>query len=94
MKLRLPHLPAFAKAQLWGMGVGFALAMLATDRMGYGLPLFFLGWLASWVGFEAAFARRMPSHAKDAPALALGVFTGFVVPWGGFALAAFADWMR
>lgn len=92
--MRLPQLNAFAKAQLWGMAVGFALAMWATDRLGYGLGLFFVGFLASWVAWEFAFGRRAPSTRRDARALAIGVGTGFIIPWGGFAIAALAAGLR
>jgi hypothetical protein len=92
--MRLPQLNAFAKAQLWGMAVGFALAMLATDRMGYGLGLFFVGFLGSWAAWEYFFARRAPSERRDAPAMAIGIGTGFIIPWGGFLLAALAASLR
>lgn len=94
MKLPLPKLNAFAKAQLWGMAVGFALAMLATDKLGYGLGLFVVGWLGSWLALEYFTAARMPSHRKDGAALAIGIITGFATPWGGFLIAALANALR
>jgi hypothetical protein len=86
--MRLPKLNAFAKAQLWGMAVGFALALLATDKLGLGLPLFFVGWLGAWVGWEYFFARHAPSERRDVQAMAYGIASGFILPWFGFALAA------
>jgi hypothetical protein len=86
--VKLPKLNAFAKAQLWGMAVGFALALLATDRLGYGLGLFVAGWALTWVVSEYAFARHMPSERKDAAAIMIGIATGFATPWGGLLLAA------
>lgn len=92
--MRLPKLNAFAKAQLWGMAVGFALAMLATDKLGYGLPLFFIGWVLSWFAWEYFFARSAPSERRDLKAMLYGIVTGFIVPWGGFLLAALAAMAR
>jgi len=86
--MRLPKLNAFAKAQLWGMAVGFALALLATDKSGFGLPLFFFGWLGAWVTWEFFFAKNAPSERKDVSALSYGIVSGFVLPWVGFVLAA------
>lgn len=92
--MRLPKLNAFAKAQLWGMAVGFALALLATDKSGVGLPLYFLGWLGAWVAWEFVFGRHAPSERKDIPALSYGIASGFLLPWVGFALAALAALAR
>jgi hypothetical protein len=92
--MKLPSLNAFGKAQLWGMAVGFALALLATDRLGYGLGLFVVGWLGTWLASEYFFARHMPSERKDAAAMAIGVLTGFATPWGGFLLAALMHALR
>jgi hypothetical protein len=92
--VKLPNLNAFAKAQLWGMAVGFALALLATDRLGYGLGLFVVGWLASWLALEFFTAARMPSERKDAAALIIGISSGFATPWGGFLFAALMHALR
>ena len=92
--MRLPKLNAFAKAQLWGMAVGFALAMLATDKSGFGLPLFFFGWLAAWAAWEWFFAKSAPSERKDLPAMAYGIASGMVLPWVGFLLAALVAMAR
>lgn len=92
--LKLPRLNAFAKAQLWGMAVGFALALLATDKLGYALALFLIGWLLAWVASEYFFAKRMPSERKDAAAIMIGIASGFATPWGGFLLAALMQALR
>ena len=76
------------------MAVGFALALLAADRMGLGLGVFILGWLVSWVALEFFYARHAPTERKDFLALGIGVGTGFVTPWGGFLLAALANLAR
>jgi len=94
MKFRLPQLNAFAKAQLWGMAVGFALALLAVDRLHYGIRLYVVGWLICWVAWEAYFGPRAPSHRSDAKAIWIGIATGFILPWGGFLLAAIAQALR
>ncbi len=92
--MKLPKLNAFAKAQLWGMAVGFALALLATDKLGYGLGLFVVGWLGSWLALEYFFAARMPSQRKDIAAMAIGIASGFATPWGGFLFAALMHALR
>ena len=92
--MKLPRLNAFAKAQLWGMAVGFALALLATDKLGYGLGLFVVGWALTWVASEYFFAKQMPSERKDIAAMAIGIATGFATPWGGFLLAALMNALR
>lgn len=94
MKFALPKLNAFAKAQLWGMALGFALALWSTDKLGLGLPLFFLGWLGAWVAWEFLFGRTAPSERKDMPAIIYGIVSGFILPWFGLALAAGFAYLR
>jgi hypothetical protein len=94
MKFALPKLNAFAKAQAWGMALGFALALLSVDKLGFGLPLFFVGWLAAWVGWEFFFARSAPSERKDMPAMVYGIVSGFILPWFGLALSALFATLR
>jgi len=92
--VKLPKLNAFAKAQLWGMAVGFALALLATERLGYGIRLYLVGFLISWVAWEFMFGPRAPSQRSDPRAIAVGIATGFAIPWGGFLLAFVAHALR
>lgn len=92
--MRLPQLNAFAKAQLWGMAVGFALALWTTDKLGLGLPLFFIGWLGAWVAYEYFLGRTAPSHRSDARAVMIGIGSGFIIPWFGLALAALTALLR
>ncbi|MGE0742418.1 MAG: hypothetical protein AB7O98_13840 [Hyphomonadaceae bacterium] len=86
MKLRLPDLTPVAKAQLWGMGVGFALALLATEHAGVSYRIFFLGFLIAWVASEFYLAPRLVGRS-DRGALITGVVSGFLFPWAGFAAA-------
>lgn len=94
MKLRLPHLTAYAKGQLWGMAVGFALALHFANQMGLGLGLFLLGAAACWLGFEFTLGPREPSQKTDTATLARAIAIGFALPWGGFALAYAAHALR
>lgn len=88
--MKLPQLNAFAKAQAWGLALGFALALWTADKLGYGLGVFLIGTALAWVAWEFALGPRAPSHRKDAPAMAYGILSGFVLPWIGFGLAALA----
>ena len=95
--MRLPdlrQLPAFAKAQAWGLAVGFALAWLAVDKLHLNFWAMALGLAASWMGWEFLFARSAPSARTDIPALAYGIATGLAFPWIGVALAALLDYLR
>jgi hypothetical protein len=95
--MRLPQLTASAKAQAWGMAVGFALALLATYRLGFGLAPFFLGWLGAWIGWELTLGLRIAAanaHRTDVSALAYALIAGFAFPWAGFALAALLNYLR
>lgn len=74
--------------------MGFALALLATDRLGYGLYLFVIATAGAWLAWEFTLGPRAPSHRGDLAALAYGLITGFAFPWIGFALAALADLAR
>jgi len=76
------------------MAVGFALALLATDKLGYGLGLYVVGWLGSWLALEYFTAARMPSTRKDAAAIMIGIGSGFATPWGGFLFAALMHTLR
>ncbi len=95
--LRLPDLrklPAFAKAQAWGLLVGFALAWLTVDKLHMNFWAMALGLCASWIGWEFVFARSAPSTRTDVAAMAYGIATGFAFPWIGVALAALLDYLR
>jgi hypothetical protein len=84
-KLRLPHLTPVAKGQLWGMAVGFALALLACERLGISYAIFIIGMLAAWVASERYLAPRL--IGSDGKTVALAVVSGFAFPWIGFAAA-------
>ena len=92
MKFRLPYLTPVAKAQLWGMLVGFALALLAVERMGLSYRLFFIGFAAAWVASEFYLGRRLTG--TDARSVAIGVLSGFSFPWAGWLLAWVLDTLR
>jgi len=87
-----PRFTAFAKAQAFGLAVGFALALLATDKLGYGVYLFLIATAGAWLAWEFTLGSRAPSHRSDAAALSYGLLTGFAFPWIGFASAALAAW--
>jgi hypothetical protein len=92
MKLRLPQLTPVAKAQLWGMLVGFALALLATERMGLSYGIFLVGGAAAWVASEGWLARRL--IGADARTLTLAVASGFAFPWIGWLAALLLQQLR
>ena len=95
--LRLPDLrklPAFAKAQAWGLCVGFALAWLAIDKLHLNFWAMIAGLAASWIGWEFLFAKSAPSTRTDIAAMAYGIATGFAFPWAGVALAALLDYLH
>jgi hypothetical protein len=91
--VKLPVLSPTAKAQLWGMAVGFALALYVTYRLGLGLPLFFVGWIGAWIGGEMLFGARLIGRS-DAKAIALALASGFAFPWFGLAVAALGEYLR
>ncbi len=90
----LRKLPAFAKAQAWGLAVGFALAWLTVDKLHLNFWAMMLGLAASWFGWEFLFARSAPSTRTDIRAMAYGIATGFAFPWIGVALAALLNYLR
>jgi len=92
-RFRLPQLPPMAKAQLWGMLVGLALALLTTQRLGLSYRLVLLGFAAAWIASEFVLARRLTGRT-DAASLALGVLSGFAFPWAGVALAYMLQALR
>lgn len=93
MKIRLPHLPPMAKAQLWGMAVGFALGLLTIERAALSYRIFFVGFAATWVASEFVLARRLTGKT-DGKSLAFGVLSGLLIPWGGVALAFILQALR
>ncbi|MGQ0533064.1 MAG: hypothetical protein ACT4OF_10305 [Caulobacteraceae bacterium] len=84
--MKLPTLTPVAKAQLWGMAVGFALALLATERMGLSYGIFLVGGAAAWVASERWLAPRL--IGSDVKTLSLAILSGMAFPWVGW-LAAF-----
>ncbi len=84
----LRQLPATAKAQAWGLAVGFALALLATDRMGLSVPAFFLGFAGTWAVWETLFGLKLGARMTNTTRwIALCIALGLMLPWGGFLFA-------
>lgn len=75
------------------MCVGGATAFYAAYKLGYGLNIFAVGWIAAWVGGEFLIGKRLVNKT-DAGAIALGVISGAAFPWLGFALAALVEALR
>jgi hypothetical protein len=92
--VKLPKLTAYAKAQLWGMAVGFALALHFANQMGLGLGVFAIGALATWLAFEFTLGPREPSHKTNVGTMVRAIAIGFALPWGGFLLAYALHTMR
>jgi len=90
--MRLPHLTPVAKGQLWGMAVGFALGLLACERLELSYAIFIIGMLAAWVASERYLAPRLTG--ADGKTVALAVASGFAFPWVGFAAAWLLDALR
>lgn len=84
--MRLPHLTAVAKAQLWGMLVGFALGLLACEKLGLSYAIFIIGMLVAWVASERYLAPRLTG--SDAKTVSLAVASGLGFPLIGL-IAAF-----
>lgn len=91
--MRLPDLSAIAKAQLFGMAVGFALGLLACERLELSYPIFVIGFLAAWAASEPFLAKRLTGRS-DQRAIAIGVLSGFLFPWAGVAAAWLLLMMR
>lgn len=91
-KLRLPHLTPVAKAQLWGMLVGFALSWLVIDHLELSYRIFFIGFAAAWVASEFYLARRLTG--TDLKSIAIGILSGFSFPWIGVLFAFVLNALR
>lgn len=85
---RRPIFTPFAKAQAFGLAVGFALALWAADRLSLSPRGFALAALAAWVAWEFLLGPRAPSARSDARALSYALLSGFAFPWVGLALVA------
>lgn len=84
----LRKLPATAKAQAWGLAVSFALALLATDKLGYSIAAFFLGFLLTWVGWEMVYGLKLAARlGADMRSIVICIALGLAIPWGGFLFA-------
>ena len=92
--MKRPILNAFAKAQAWGLALGFALGLHFANQLHYGLGIFVIGTAAAWLGWEIILGKTAPSARKDMPALAYGIGAGLAFPLLGFALAALLNWLR
>lgn len=89
--MRIPDLrklPVTAKAQAWGLAVSFALGLWASDRAGYSIGAFVLGFLLTWVGWELIYGLKLAAKlGDDARSIAVSIALGLAIPWGGFAFA-------
>lgn len=74
------------------MLVGFALALLATERMGLSYGIFFIGMLAAWVASERFLAPRLVG--SDAKTLSLALLSGLLFPWVGWLAALLLQQLR
>ncbi|GIK47344.1 MAG: hypothetical protein KJZ75_05855 [Hyphomonadaceae bacterium] len=83
--MRLPRLTAVAKGQLWGMLVGFALGLLACEKLELSYAIFVIGMLAAWVASERYLAPRLTG--ADGRTIALAVASGLAFPAVGIAAA-------
>ncbi len=92
--MKLPKLTAYAKAQAWGMAVGFALALHTANQMALGLGVFMVGVFASWVAFEFTLGPHEPAQKRDAGTMFRAIAIGFALPWGGVLLAYALHAMR
>jgi hypothetical protein len=90
--VKLPHLTPVAKGQLWGLLVGFSLAVLAQQRLGLSLAILVIGGLAAWVASERLLAPRL--LGTDTKTVALAVLSGIAFPMIGLAAAWLLDAMR
>ncbi len=82
--MKLPHLDAAAKAQLWGLLVSASLSFLLLRRMELGIREYAIGAGLVWVIWELAAGGRL---ARTKHAVAAALISGLAIPWGGFALA-------
>jgi hypothetical protein len=93
--MRLPriHLSPTAKAQLFGLLVGGALAVLVVNRTGTSWGLFFIGWAGAWALGEKLFGARI-TGTSDRNAMIIALVSGFVFPWAGVGFAALFEALR
>lgn len=91
--IRLPHLPPTATAQLWGLLVGGALAVLVMNRSELSWIMFIVGWIGAWLAGEFLLAKRLIGQS-DTKAIALAVISGAAFPWIGVAFAYLVETLR
>jgi|CXWL01.1.fsa_nt_gi hypothetical protein len=84
---------AFAKAQAFGLALGFALALHVRNVTGLSLGLFAFGAAGAWLAWEMLLGPRAPSARSDMAALSYGLLSGFAFPWVGLGLAALLAWV-
>ena len=89
--MKLPHLDAAAKAQLWGLLVSAGLSFLLLRRMGLGVREYAIGAGLVWAVWELAAGSRLARSKHAVPA---GLVSGLAIPWGGFVLAWALDALR
>lgn len=90
--MKSPAFTAFAKAQAFGLALGFALALHTLLQVKLDLRLFLVASGGAWLAWEYFLGPRAPSHRADTPALAYALITGFAFPWVGLGLTALAAW--
>lgn len=93
--MRVPrfHLSPTAKAQLFGLAVGGALAVLLVNRSGLSWGLFLIGWAGAWALGEKLFGARITGVA-DRGAMVIALASGFVFPWVGVGFALLVEMLR
>jgi hypothetical protein len=90
--LKLPHLTPVAKAQLWGLLVGTALAVLACEHWGLGYRIMLIVGALAWVLSERFLAPRLTGSGWRT--IAAGVASGTAFPWIGVAAAVLLNALR
>jgi len=93
--MRLPrfHLSPTAKAQLFGLALGGALAVHVVNQTGLSWGLFFIGWAAAWMIGEKLIGARITGVA-DRNAIIIALVSGFIFPWAGLGFAAMFEALR
>ncbi len=90
--MKSPAFTPFAKAQAFGLTLGFALALLTLLQLKLDLRLFLIASAGVWLAWEFLLGPRAPSHKSDFVSLAYALATGFTFPWAGLGLTALAAW--
>lgn len=90
--MKFPVLTPVAKAQLWGLLVGTALAVLACERWELGYRIMLIVGALAWVLSERFLAPRLIGSGWRT--IAAGVASGIAFPWVGVAAAVLLNALR